>query len=31
MDTTEGNPIWKNDWIHDDKEGGMIFINKKKI
>jgi hypothetical protein len=31
MDTSEGNPIWKNEWIHDDKEGSMIFINKKKI
>lgn len=31
MDTLEGHPIWKNDWIHDDKEGGIIFIHKKKI
>ncbi len=31
MDTKEGHPIWKNDWIHDDKEGAIIFINKKKI
>jgi hypothetical protein len=26
-----GHPIWKNEWIHDEKEGGMIFIHKKKI
>lgn len=31
MDTSEGSPIWKNEWIHDDKEGSMIFIHKKKI
>jgi hypothetical protein len=31
MSSSEGHPIWKNEWIHDDKEGGLIFIHKKKI
>jgi len=26
-----GHPIWRGEWIHDDKDGGMFFINKKKI
>lgn len=25
------HPIWKGEWIHDDKEGAIIFINQKKI
>lgn len=31
MEPIGGHPIWRGEWIHDDKEGGMIFINKKKI
>lgn len=27
----KGHPIWKGEWIHDDKIGGIIFINKKII
>ncbi len=26
-----GHPIWKNEWLLDDKDGGIIFIHKKKI
>lgn len=26
-----GHHIWKGDWKHDDKVGGIIFINQKKI
>lgn len=22
-----GHPIWKNEWIHDKKEGGIIFVD----
>jgi len=26
-----GHPIWRGEWRHDKEEGGMIFINEKKI
>ena len=25
------HPIWKDEWMHNDKEGGFFFIHKKKI
>ena len=25
------HPLWSNDWKHDTKNGGMLFINQKKI
>ena len=31
MDSSLGHPIWKDEWVHDDKEGGLIFIHKKKL
>ena len=31
LESTKGHPIWKGEWIHDQKEGGIIFINEKKI
>jgi hypothetical protein len=26
-----GHAIWKGDWIHDEKNGGIIFVNQKKM
>ena len=25
------HPLWKDEWVHNDKEGGFIFVHKKKI
>lgn len=27
----KGHAIWKGDWIHDEKNGGIIFVNQKKM
>jgi hypothetical protein len=27
----KGHPIWEGKWVHDNKEGGIIFIDKKKM
>jgi hypothetical protein len=27
----KGHPIWKGEWIHDDKFGAIIFVDHKKI
>lgn len=31
MSSAEGHPVWKNQWIHDTKQGGIIFVHRKKI
>lgn len=31
QEAVNGHPIWKGEWIHDDKVGAIIFINQKKI
>lgn len=25
------HPVLTNDWKHDDKRGGLIFVNQKKL
>ena len=27
QEPVKGHPIWKGEWIHDDKVGGIIFVN----
>ena len=27
----KGHAIWKGDWIREGKDGGILFINQKKI
>ena len=31
MEAIDGHPIWKGEWIRDNKEGAIIYINKKKL
>lgn len=31
LSSSLGHPLWKNEWVHDDKDGGVIFVHKKKI
>ena len=31
MESSLGHPIWKNEWVHDDNEGGIISVHKKKL
>lgn len=31
MPTTSGHPIWAQEWRHDEANGALIYINKKKI
>jgi hypothetical protein len=31
VESQEGHPIWRKDWLHDDKLGGVTFVNAKKI
>ncbi len=31
VESQEGHPIWRKDWQHDDRLGGVTFINAKKI
>jgi hypothetical protein len=30
-EVVKGHAIWKGDWVHDEKNGAIIFVNQKKI
>ena len=25
------HPLWKDEWVHSDKDGGLLFVHKKKM